>query len=262
MKLFNIKIYLGCIFLILFASCSTKRFIYFYEEGQSITDTNRYKPIISSDYLIQPNDILYIEFHSTLTDAEKYFNFSSQNNGENTQISPSGLYVSGYVVSDSGNITIPVIGNIQVSNLNLRDIEKSIVNEGRKYINDVIVKVKMLSFKITFVGEFGTPGEKYFYTDKVNLMDALAAAGEVTYYGDRKNLRILRQTTDGIESFKINLNDKELLNSKHFYLKPNDIIYAEPLRRKVLSTYLSDYSLILVALTSTVALVTLVISAK
>lgn len=242
-------------------SCSSKSYIYFYENPENKTDTISYNPV-RTHYIVRPNDILYIDFFSALTDAEKFFSYSSHNSGGNMQVSPSVMYVSEYVVSDSGLLKIPVIGNLDVSGLSISDIERLLEFEGRKYINDVVVKVKLLSYKITFLGEFGQPGEKYFYSDKVSLVDALAAAGEVTFYGDRKNVRVMRQTDNGIQSFRLDLNDASLLNSQHFYLKPNDILYAEPLPRKFLKLQTADYTILLVTLTSTLTLISLIISRK
>ncbi len=172
------------------------------------------------------------------------------------------MYLNQYVVSDSGYIRIPVIGSVYVAGYTITNIEKLIEREARKYIDDAISKVKLLNYKITFIGEFGNPGEKYFYRDRVNIIDALVAAGDVTYYGDRKNLRVLRQTPKGIESFRINLHDVALLNSKDFYLKPNDIVYAEPLPRKIFRLQTSDYSVLLVTISTTLAFISVILNLK
>ncbi|MBN2485935.1 MAG: polysaccharide biosynthesis/export family protein [Bacteroidales bacterium] len=240
-------------------SCNNRAYIYFYESPSGYSDTILYKPV-KTTYLVKPDDILYVEFHSASTDAEQQFSSKAVTGGGNIELSPSVIYINHYVVSGNGTIKMPVLGEISVAGLSAENIEKLIENEGRKYINDITAKVKLVSYKITFLGEFGDPGEKYFYSDNVSLFDALAAAGEITYYGNRKNLRVMRQTTEGIKSFRINLNDPELINSPYFYLKPNDIVYAEPKARKTFRLLAADYSLLIVTITSTLTIITLIIT--
>jgi polysaccharide export outer membrane protein len=259
MKQFQHIVFYCIASVFMFISCNNKSYVYFYENTKNGSDTIHYQPV-KTTYLLQPNDVIYIEFHSTLTNAEEFFSFASQNTGGNMQVSPSTMYLNHYVVSDSGIIKIPVIGSVSVAGKTLDNIEKNLVVEGRKYVNDVIVKVKLLSYKITFLGEFGQPGEKYFYSDKVSLVDALAAAGEVSFYGDRKNIRIMRQTDKGIESFRINLTDAQLLNSPNFYLNPNDVVYAEPLPRKIFKMQSADYTTLLVTISSTIAILSLILT--
>jgi polysaccharide export outer membrane protein len=244
------------------ASCSTKKYVYLYEENYNIKDTLEYKPV-KTNYQVQTNDILFITFHSVLSDAENFFKYQANIASENNlQLSEGELYINQYVVSDSGNIKIPVLGKILVSGQSIATIESNINLLAKKYISDVSAKVKLVNYKITFIGEFGNPGEKYFYRDRVNIMDALAVAGDITYYGDRQNLRILRNTPEGIKSFRINMNDINLLNSKDYYLLPNDIVYAEPLPRRIFRLQTSDYSIFLVAISSTLALVSIILNAR
>lgn len=248
--------------VLLLTSCSTKKYIYLHEENFTMNDTLEYHPI-KTNYLLQSNDILFITFHSVLSDAENYFKYQANIASEgNLQLSEGVIYINQYVVSDSGYIKIPVIGEVFVSGQTISTIEANINSLAKKYISDVSTKVKLVNYKITFIGEFGSPGEIYFYRDRVNIIDALAVAGDITYYGDRKNLRILRQTPDGIKSFRINMNDVNLLNSKDYYLLPNDIVYAEPLPRKIFRLQTSDYSIFLVALSSTLALVSILLNAR
>ncbi len=248
--------------LIIFAlsSCSTKNFVYLHENSQTPNDTLRYTPA-KTLYHIQSGDVLYINFHSVLSDAEKYFSYSESGMDEkNPQLSEETMYINQHVVNDSGYIKIPVIGSVYVLRKTVSNIEKLIEKEAQRYLTDATVKVKLVSYKITFLGEFGSPGEKFFYRDDVNIMDAIANAGDLTYDGDRKNIRIIRQTPDGLETFSIDLSDTRLLDSEEYFLKPNDIVYAEPLPRKVFRLRSADYSIILVLISSTLALTSLIIS--
>ena len=172
------------------------------------------------------------------------------------------MYLNEFVVDEQGNIRIPVVGFLHVAGNTITEIQQMVQDEARKYVSDVLVKAKLVSYTISFIGEFGHPGKITFYKDHVNILDAIAEVGEVTYYGDRRHIRVLRQTDDGVYTYHIDLTDPSLLTSKKFYLQPNDVVYAEPLPRKIFRTEVSDYTLILTTITSTVAFVTLIISLK
>jgi polysaccharide export outer membrane protein len=242
-------------------SCSTAKYIYFREPKNPTTDSSFFQTK-KTDYHIQPGDILYLEFKSSLSETTIYFDFTNKNSDNTSSIGgeSSSMYLSQFVVDGQGDIMIPEIGYLKVSELTIPEINNLIQNEARKKIKDVIVKVKLVSFQITFLGEFGHPGEKVFYKDQVSLIDGLAAAGEVTYYGDRKHVRVMRQTPNGLYTYRLDLTDNSILNSEKFYLKPGDIVYAEPLSRKIFQMNAQDYSIFLSVLTSTLAFITLIIT--
>lgn len=243
---------------IVLSACNPARHIYFYEDKDSVTDSVYY-PVKKTNYQIQPGDVLYFSIYSSLSDVEHVFYFSNQS-ANTVSGGTENMYLTQYVVSDSGTIRIPVIGSVFVAGSTINEVQLVIEKEARKYVSDAIVRVKMASFTVTFLGEFTRPGKITFYKDHVNLLDALGEAGEVTFGGNKENIRIMRQTPQGIYTYRINLNDKNLLTSNKFYLQPNDIVYAEPLPRKVLRTNITDYSMIISTISSTIAIVALFIS--
>ncbi|MBN1598506.1 MAG: polysaccharide biosynthesis/export family protein [Bacteroidales bacterium] len=254
--------YILSLFIIVLSACSPKKYILINEPKLEQGDSSFYKTIRSS-YYIQPGDILYISIHSTLSETDGIFHFPGQEE-DNVSGGSQGIniYLKQFVIDDAGNIRIPVIGTIYVTGSTVEEIEKIVEIEARKYVHDALARVKLVSYEITFLGEFGEPGKITFYKDRVNILDAIASAGEVTYYANRKNIRVLRQTKEGIYSYRIDLTDIELLESNKFYLQPNDIVYAEPSARRIFRVNAADYSVVLATITSTIAFITLMISLK
>lgn len=256
--------YIAIITLFFTTSCQVKRFVYFNEEQtKQHTDSVVYQ-LKPSNYYLQSQDILYIRFHSTMSDADEYFRFQGQE-GSSTSISSGGRgssqgYLSEYVIDDDGYIKIPVIGDVYVRGFQVDDVQEMVEKEAKAYIGDVMVKVKLLSYRVTFIGEFSGRGEMVFYKDRVHLLDALAQMGELSYYTKWNQLRILRRSGDKLISFRVNLTDAALLEDEKFFLQPNDIVYAEPSWRKMFRVNVSDYTLIIGTVTSTIGFIALMIS--
>lgn len=257
--------YIPLLIIVLSFSCNTSKYIYFREPkippGDSVFYATQ-KP----DYQIQPGDIIYLRFKSSLSDMDSYFNFSTLPANNSMMASStgqsSGMYLNEFVVDDHGNIRIPVIGILHVAGNDINEIQQMVQDNARKYVADVLVKAKLVSYTVSFIGEFGNPGKVTFYKDHVSILDAIAQVGEVTYYGNRRHIRVMRQTPKGIYTYHIDLTDPSLLTSKKFYLEPNDVVYAEPLPRKIFRTEVSDYTFILATITSSLAFVTLILSLK
>jgi len=125
---------------------------------------------------------------------------------------------------------MPTVGKILVKNLTVSAIQELIQSKVNEYLNDATVSVRLVSFKITVLGTVTKPGYYYFYNGQVTLLEALGEAGDLTPLANRKNLKLIRQTSEGSEVVLLDLNDPNLLKSKYYYLLPNDVIYVEPLK--------------------------------
>ncbi|MCG8697387.1 MAG: polysaccharide biosynthesis/export family protein [Bacteroidales bacterium] len=257
----KILLYLCVILPILvMVSCNSSKYIYFYEDKELQKDTNFYlvKP---SEYRLQTGDILDVQFHSSLSDVEGIFRFSNVKSSQTTLTGTrgeSGAFFYGYMISDSGTVRIPLIGHVHLENKNLLEAEKIIQKEAQKYVNDVIIKVRLYGIKITFMGDFKEAGTQYFYKNKVHLLDAVSRV-PVLGTGDCRNIRIMRQTPEGIISYRVDLTDRNLIEDKKFYLQPNDIVYAEPRPLSMFRKGWSDYTFLVGTITSTLALIVLIV---
>jgi polysaccharide export outer membrane protein len=146
------------------------------------------------------------------------------------------LYFSGYTVDRHGNIRIPYLGEINVLGYTEKEVREKIESELPKYLVNVeegiFVTVKLGGIQFIVTGEVGGPGTINLAQNQVSIIDAIANAGEITEFGNRKNVMIIRKTLDGVKKYTLDLTNMEVFNSEHFYIQPNDIIYVTPLKQK------------------------------
>ncbi|MEA3445884.1 MAG: polysaccharide biosynthesis/export family protein [Bacteroidota bacterium] len=244
---------------VLFASCrQNKELVYLQSEDDDKTEYS--SPSNLEVYKIQVSDILSVKIFSLNQDLVNLFNASSAQTANYARYDQASMYFEGYMVSDSGYISMPVLGDIKVTGMNLKMVEEQVQQKALEYIKDVSVVVKLANFKITLLGEVKRPGMYYMYQRQTSILDALAQAGDLTDYASRKNIMLIRPGKDGTKTVRINLTDANLLSSEFFYLKPNDIIYIEPLKSKGIRLLASDYGTILTAISSTLTAVVLVLT--
>lgn len=213
--------------VLIFTSCVTvKQVKYLDDSNRSTIETIKQTAV---QYKIQKGDQLYVKILSL---DEKTYNFFNADAADYANINETKLYLTSYEVNDSGYIHLPMAGKIMVKNLSVeeaRDKIQSVVNE---YLNQSTVIVKLVSFKVTVLGEVARPGKYMVLNTQINILEALGTAGDITDYGNKKRILLLRQTAEGTQTMYLNLQDPELLKSPNFYLQPNDILYVEPLREK------------------------------
>jgi polysaccharide export outer membrane protein len=187
---------------------------------------------------VMPKDILSIVVSTVIPEASAPFNISG----------------SEYIVESDGYIEFPVIGRIRVEGMTRYEIQELIKNLiYPKYLKeDPLIKVRFINYKITILGEVRAPGSYTVDKEKCSIFDALALAGDLTIYGKRNNVLLMREDGSGEKSFyRINLQDKDLvLYPSLFYLQQNDLLYIEPSSQVSASTSASwIYSIITMGVT-------------
>lgn len=226
--------------ILLIMSCvSTKKTVYFKNDS----DTSRLseqKIIENYTPTIQPDDILAITV-SSISGIEnpnilELFNMqltSIPTYNTAPGISSSNLQLGGYLVDKKGNIDYPVIGLINLGGLT-PDVAKDTIQEKLKnYLKDPIVNIRYMNYKITVLGEVNRPSTYIMANEKVTILDALGMAGDMTIFGKRDNVLVIREE-NGVRMFaNLNLNSKDVFSSPYFYLHQGDVIYVEPTRAKI-----------------------------
>ncbi len=261
--LFKAVVITAVVVMTIITSCvSQKKILYLQHEQMidSITSVE-YQNKRSFDYKVQPGDNLYIRVSSMDKNFSEFFNTGSTANiGSmgSTQNSSgnAGIYLNGFNVSDEGTIDFPYAGKIYVKDLTIDEIQQKIQNIIGEYQKETIVYVKLGLFNLTILGEVTRPGQYQVYQSDINIFQAMALAGNATDFANKKNIKIIHQTTEGSQIVRVNLNDANILENPQFYLKPNDIIYVEPLGLKrygfttmPYSTIFSAASLLITVLT-------------
>ncbi len=203
-------------------------------------------------YKIQSGDILYVKINSIDNNINSIFNAGTGVN--NTWQSDLSVYINGYTVSDSGYVFIPIVGKVFVKGETIESAKKNVSTEINKYLKKTDVIVKLISFKYTVLGEVNKQGSYLNYNDRLTILEALGNAGDITDYGNKKRVLVIRPTIDGEKVFRIDLTDKNLLNSEAYYLLPNDVIYVEPVKFKSFRLNSPNISLVLSSVTTLILL--------
>ena len=213
------------------ASCGSPKNVAYIQNSDYI-DFSR------SEYLydarIMPKDILTITVNTVNPEASAPFNLIMRPtlNSTTSTIGTSGGSLQTYLVDNNGCIEFPVVGTLQVGGLTKSQCEKLIHDKIQRYMNaeeNPVVTVRMSNYKISVLGEVTRPGMFTVGNEKINIFEALAQAGDLTIYGVRDRVKLIREDAKGHkEVYTLNLNNAEIINSPYYYLQQNDIIYVEP----------------------------------
>ncbi|MEO6287980.1 MAG: polysaccharide biosynthesis/export family protein [Dyadobacter sp.] len=218
-------------------SCvSPKTIVYF--QG----DSTRYSSQeITQKYIpkLQPSDILSIIVGSLNTEANEVFNTPNLFTTASTNYSSVGgarVQPLGYLVDIEGNIEIPLVGKMKVAGLTTSDAADSIRIRLQNFLKEPSVIVRNLNFKISVLGEVKLPAVYVIPDEKITLPEVLSLAGDLTIYGNRANVMIIREENGKREYARIDLTSRDVFNSPYYYLHKNDVIYVEPVKARMLDT--------------------------
>jgi len=216
---------------VLLSSCGSVKNVAYLQNSATVDLSN-------SDFLydahIMPKDILTITVNTVNPEAAAPFNLIVRHtlNSANSSIGTTGGSLQTYLVSNDGTIDFPVLGNLQVGGLTKAQCEKMIHDKIKPYLNaaeNPVVTVRMSNYKISVLGEVNRPGMFTVSNEKINILEALAQAGDLTIYGVRENVKLIREDANGKKEIRtLNLNDAGITTSPYYYLQQNDIIYVEP----------------------------------
>jgi polysaccharide export outer membrane protein len=166
----------------------------------------------------------------------------------------ASLYLQGYSIDAEGNINLPFLGKTTVGGLSIQEAQEAVQQKTELMYKDASVIVKMANYKITLLGEVRRPGNIRNFNDNINIFEALANVGDLTENGDRRNVLVVRSSSDGNRTIRLNLNDRSVLSSEAFYLLPNDVVIVEPIGNKVFQMNLPYVNLTLSSISTIILL--------
>lgn len=217
---------------ILLNSCITNKDLVYLQDKGDGTESSLILNELPKPYKVQVSDILSINVKALDAELTEIFNPVDSNSSGGTQ---SSLYFNGFTVDLHGNIEFPILGEINVLGFTTKEIEnrvkKELLEKYFKETAEIFVTVKMSGLKYTVTGEAST-GVFTLFQDRVNIIEAIANAGEIKTTGDRTDVLVIRQYPDGQKIHHIDLTDIKAMNSPFYYIQPNDIILVKPLKRK------------------------------
>lgn len=216
------------IFTIAFSSCTTytTSLSYFEDVKDSISGE-----FTQGDYGIKiiPDDELLITVTSMIPSATAMYNLSLSNPAVREQLlNVSQPQQQTYIVDGNGNIQFPVLGKLHVAGLSTQELTQELVARISKNVENPIVRVQLVNFRINVLGEVKKPGAISVKKERYSILDALADAGDLTEYGERSNVMLIREVNGKRLYQRLNLNSSAVLTSPYFYLQQNDVVYVEP----------------------------------
>jgi len=251
------KFFLSGVIILLalnFISCrSTRNMKYLqdvYDEVQKGT------PVQAPEYLIRVDDNLYINIQSMNMEVNQLFspskslNYSAGTQSDFGQV--SSQYLNGYLVNKKGVIVLPVVGEVSVVGLTEEAARDAIQKRVAEYFKDASVNVKILTYKITVLGQVRTPGVYFNYNKSITILEALGWANGTTDYANINKVLVLRTTATGNKSYRLDLTKKNIMTSEAFYLLPNDVLYVEPDKYINQALNTSLFSMTLAAISTTI----------
>lgn len=243
------------------ASCVPNRKVQFLQKNDvnvsSVpldTVVRRYKPD-QFDYKVQPNDILSIRFNSMTPEK---FDFLSGASGAGAQnnIGINNPMMMGELVDEQGEVPFPVLGKVKVAGLTVFQIQDSLQKLANQYLEAPVVKVRLLNYRITVLGEVNQEGTVLLSDNRVTMLEAIGLAGGLNDLADRSQVKLIRQRGDITEVQYINLLDEQFIHSPYYYVNQSDILIVPPLKQRPFRKYFgpnlalvfSSLSLVLFAL--------------
>lgn len=241
------KFLLFTIILSTLASCVSKKEILYLQDIEKMAANS--DPMFSTT-AIQPNDILSISVTAFDMEAAAPFNLIMPARTVQELTNPSTRELQGYLVSMDGTIEFPVLGTIKVAGLSRQELIEKMKKEIRVYIKDPIVNVTISNYKVTVLGEVMRPGTYNIPDERITLLEALGKAGDLTIYGKRTNIILLREQ-DGVKTHSIiDITKSDFLNSPYYFLKQNDVIYVQPNSAQVNSAAYNRNSSVYISIAS------------
>ncbi|MBD3863572.1 polysaccharide biosynthesis/export family protein [Olleya marilimosa] len=219
-------------------SCITQKdVVYLQDKGTVINDSLQLQAL-ASPYRVQVNDILSISIKSTDSELKKLVEIFQPTEQSAGTSGNGNLYFSGFTVDLHGNIEFPILDKVNVLGYTTEEIEDKVraalLDKYLKDVSKIFITVKLAGLRYTVTGEVGGGGVLTLYQDRVNIIEALANAGDITDTGDRKDVLVIRQYPNGQKIHHIDLTDVAALKSPYYYIQPNDMILVKPLKRKAL----------------------------
>ena len=217
-----------CAVMISSSSCSTNRTsLTYFEDTATVTDTSF--PMGEYNIKIQPDEEHFSSVSSLVPEATAMYNLPVMNPGLRSNIGTTTTPQSQtYVVDPKGDIIFPVLGKLHVAGYTVEGLADEITKMVSKDVSDPIVRVELMNFKVNVLGEVRSPGAKHCNTRRVTILDALSMAGDMTSYGRRDNIAVIREVDGKRELHRLDLNKSDVFTSPYFYLQQIDIVYVEP----------------------------------
>jgi len=251
--------FLSVVVILSMSSCASKADLVYFQD-ESLGNFNQ--PVINPEIKYQPDDMLTIDVAGLDPDAVRPFNLPAVSYSADASSAQGLARMQTYLIDKNGNIEFPVLGTIAISGLTRLEATALLKTKLEEYVNNPIVNIRIANFTITVLGEVNNPGTFTIQDEKVSLTEALGLAGDLTIFGNRKNVLLTREV-DGRKKFAIfDLTSAKVLASQNYYLAQNDVLYIEPNQSRVNSSRTNPNNGVIISAVSTLATIAAIILAN
>lgn len=205
---------------IFFSSCITNE-----DLNMIKTKGNESLEVYNFNYKLKAGDLLSVQI-SSLTPME--YDFFNKESGSNSQLYVQNPYLYGYLLDKEGSLSLPVLGTFDLNGKTMSEARNIVQEKAERYFSEPTVKVNILNYYVTVLGEVNLPGRVKIIEPNTNILEVLGLAGDLTKIANRKKIKIIRVESGYSKVYYVNLKDKNIINSEVFFLQPNDIIYIQP----------------------------------
>ena len=258
----KLKSYLLIVSLGFLTSCVSNKKIAYFQDIQTVNQAQLENATKFTEPTIQTDDILSINVFTLNPQSGAIVNQAASNTvlggGANTAV--AAQQVNGFLVDRNGDVELSLIGKVKVAGLTTYDARELIREKAALVYKEPNVQLRFANFKVSVLGEVAAPSAYTLPNEKVTILDALSLAGDLTIYGRRENVLVVRDNNGKKEFARLDLNSSKIFDSPYYYLRQNDVVYVEPNKRKVsasnsaqvqtISVIASVLSVIVVAITS------------
>jgi polysaccharide export outer membrane protein len=235
--------------LVILSSCVTQRRVEYLQDNNK--NVKSFKEADFSDYKLKPNDEMYIQINSLDEAAANVFSNTRQDYYLGS-IQPYSASLMSYSIDKDGYLLLPVIGKILVRDKTITEVSTILKDSLNHILNQPIVTVKLVTRYVSVLGEVRNPGHFPYAQDKLTIYDALGLAGDITDYGNRDNVILIRNINGENIRINVDITKSDILASDYYNLRPNDIVYVKPLRNKFWGMRQFPFNILLTTLTTAI----------
>jgi polysaccharide export outer membrane protein len=241
-------LFLFVILFLLSVSCVTQRKVEYLQDGSK--DIKAFKEAKMPDYRLKPNDELFIQINSLDETSANVFSTTAQQTFITGSIDPFGASLLSYSVDKDGYVLMPIIGNIFVKDKTISDVTLLLKDSLDHVLNKPAISVKLVNRYVSVLGEVANPGHFPYSQNTFSVFDAIGLAGDITDYGNRNEVVLVRNENGENRRINIDLTKSEILASDYYAIRPNDIVYVKPLSKKFWGMRQFPFSIIFSAVTT------------
>lgn len=211
------------------------------DKNSPVSQSSELRPYDVEEYHFQINDVVDVTMKTTSVELNEMLNIkdnSTQLRSMDGLTSGDAFFLTGYTIDNDGLVELPLVGPIKLVGMNVKQAKEAIEERLVKYVNkeNLYVRVRLGGIRYSAIGEFNRPGKFTILQNRLTIFEAIANAGDMTSAAKRSEIVLIRQYPDGVKTHTINLLNKKIMDSEFFFIQPNDMIYARPMKVKQIGT--------------------------